>query len=808
MLTYLTSVLSRHLKHLSCCAVATILTFACPSIHAQTFTNVTAENFINVENSGATFGNGVSFADFDQDGWDDLSFGTQTGNPVFYKNAGGSFYELSLNVDIEENSAIKAIQWVDFDNDGDLDLFITREHKSVLLFENTGELNLVEITEEAGFAIQMVRNYGASWGDYDKDGDLDVYICKYHNPTVSQGYEYTNHLYENNGDGTFTDVTTVAGVGDGIKASFQSIFFDYNNDGWEDIYVINDRLSFANTLFHNNGDGTFTDVSAASGADVIMDAMTVSVADFDRDEDFDIYITDTYISRLLKNNGNGTFSDVAAEYDLQVFQESWSALWMDYDNNMYEDLHVANINNVSTINFQNHFYEAEDGVFTCVHNEIGLEDDDFGTFSTALGDINNDGFPDFVENNQETAPCQLWQNSGGSQSWLKVDLEGVLSNSKGVGSLIKVYVNDVVQLRYVHLGEAYLSQATSREMIGLKNNDSADSLHVYWPSGIVDRYYDVEANQTLHPIEGETLQATIVSNGQTGICPGDSVLLSVSSGEDFLWSNGVTSQSQWVTAGSYYAFTTIEGITVTTDTFVVNNLPPPAIQATITDVSCFGESDGSVLLTNQNGFGVDQVIWDIGPTGEFLEGLPAGNYQYSFYDNNRCQTEGLITIDEPPLLEVELEVEDQSEEGNGTALVTVSGGTLPYSIFWSVGDSNMIFVDDLLPGEHNVQVVDANGCSEFLTFLVDEYVGIPGYGVNEKINVYPNPFNTLINVNSQEPILKMKLTSTAGKVVAQMFQTNGSKRKQTLNLSQIPSGLYFLIIELESGKRQFKVIKN
>jgi hypothetical protein len=656
----------------------------------------------------------------------------------------------------------------------------------------------------------MVRNYGASWGDYDKDGDLDVYICKYHNPSVSEGYEFTNHLYQNNGDGTFTDVTTDAGVGDGIKASFQSIFFDYNNDGWEDIYVINDRLSFANSLFHNNGDGSFTDVSEASGADVVMDAMTVSVADYDRDEDFDIFISDTYTNRLLQNNGDGTFSDVAEEMGLLIPQESWSALWMDYNNDMTEDLHVAAINNVGSINYQNYFFESQGSSFTCVHNNIGLEYDDFGTFSTAMGDINNDGYGDFVENNQDTAPCQLWKSSGGDGHWLKVDLSGVLSNTNGVGSLIKCFTGNVVQSRYVHLGEAYLSQASNREMLGLGDNETADSLYVFWPSGIVDKFYSVEANQTIHIEEGETFSTQIISNGQNGICPGDSVLLSVSNGDGFVWSNGQTIQSQWVSeAGEYYADVVLDGISISTDTIEISYLPPPAIQATVEDVSCNGGDDGSILLTNQNGFGVDQVIWNIGINGEFIDGLSAQNYQYTFFDSNRCQAQGLVTVGEPSALEVSLEVENQNEAEDGSAVLSISGGVLPYSIYWSNGDSNAIFVADLLPGEYEVEVIDANGCSELLNFTIDEYIGIEEWSESREVTIYPNPFQSQINIESKLPLKGFTVTSVTGAVIQKKsFRGESTSQKEILNLSELSSGIYFLSIDYFSGNQKFKVIKN
>lgn len=775
---------------------------------SQGFENVTTENFINVMNDGSEFGNGLSFVDFDQDGWDDLSFATSSGEPVFYKNESGSFFQIELGLGMDENSDVKAIQWVDYDNDGDHDLFLTLQHEPVRLFENTGDLNFVDVTEEAGFVEEFVRHYGASWADYDKDGDLDVYLCKYHNPVFSWGYEFKNHLYRNNGDGTFTDVTEEAGVSDNIKASFQSAFFDYDGDGFEDLYVINDRLNYSNTMFKNNGDGTFTNVTEETNTGVIIDAMTLTVGDFDRDEDLDIYITDNYSNVLLQNNGDGTFTNVAEEYGVVVGHISWAALWLDYDNNMTEDLLVACVNNFGTINFQNHFFENELTQFTCIHDSIGLSDDDFGTFSLAMGDTNNDGYPDFLENNQTTATCQLWQNTGGTNNWLKVDLEGVVSNKGGVGSWIKVYTDSIVQTRYVHLGESYLSQASTKEMIGLGNFAVVDSLEVSWPSGLIDKLYNVEPNNTLEIEEGQTYTSQILAMGSTEICEGDSVQLTLSSADEYYWSDGFTGQSQYVAEeGEYYAELIIDGLAVNTDTIEVSFLPPPAVQPSVEHVSCHGGSDGLIILENFNGAGINQVVWTNEMQGDTLSGLSQGNYQYELTDNNGCSITGLVSVNQPSELVAEIETTNETESEDGNALLNISGGTPPYFIEWSNGEINEIFIDQLPAGEYTVEVVDSNGCSVSISFVIDEFTGVHENSV-EPISIYPNPTDKRIFIKAEKTLSIVCIFTLTGQSVLKRENISAEEaHRKGISISHLNPGPYILEITESHTPIRFKIIK-
>ena len=242
---------------------------------------------IDCECGSLEFGIGITFFDYDNDGWDDISFATADGDNIrIYRNNNGIFELQDFSISLTYQT--KQINWVDFDNDGDNDLFVTSNTDGNRFFENLVDLTFRDISETSGMQLRNTGTYGASWGDINNDGYLDVFISN-RDTTL----EHPNFLYRNNGDGTFTDVSVSAGLLQTSNLSFCSAFFDFNNDGWQDIYVSNDKPQNLNTLYKNNGDGTFTDVSESSGTDIGIDAMTVTVGDYNNDGWFDIYISNT-----------------------------------------------------------------------------------------------------------------------------------------------------------------------------------------------------------------------------------------------------------------------------------------------------------------------------------------------------------------------------------------------------------------------------------------------------------------------------------------------------------------------------------
>ncbi|OUR94269.1 hypothetical protein A9Q87_01075 [Flavobacteriales bacterium 34_180_T64] len=449
---------------------------------------------------GVTYlGNGVTFYDFDKDGWDDITLNTETGQSIrFFKNVNGSFQELMLNIP-DMNFQTKQINWVDYDNDGDKDLFITSDTDGNRLFENDGSFVFQDITLTSGLSTDNMFSYGASWGDYNNDGFLDVFIS---NRTTTVG----NKLYRNNGDGTFLDVSSVAGIQSSAVASFCAAFLDINNDGLQDIYVSNDKPFNPNVLYKNNGDGTFTDISASSGTDVGIDAMTVTVGDFNNDGWFDIYITNNPDGNVLyENNGDETFTDVALSSGTLFNSVSWGASFFDADNDTDLDLYVCGMFDASENFFlRGAFYDNNDDETFDLSNS-SFPGDDRVSFSSAVGDIDNDGLEELIVTNNNGENLFLWKNTTvTTNNWLKVNLEGTQSNTDGIGSVIEIAIDGNQFYRYTHCGEGYLSQNSGTESFGLGASILVDYVKVSWLSGLVDVIYNVDANQVLDIVEGSS----------------------------------------------------------------------------------------------------------------------------------------------------------------------------------------------------------------------------------------------------------------------------------------------------------------
>ncbi|MBK6913371.1 MAG: VCBS repeat-containing protein [Ignavibacteriales bacterium] len=370
----------------------------------------------NVDFMGA----GVSFVDFNKDGLDDITLGTEGGNniEIFRNKTPRDFKNVVTRLGLSETSSSRTIIWVDYDNDGDKDLFIANADNVSHLYRRDSPSSFTDVTATSGLSTANVSTMSAAWADYDNDGWLDVYIG---NRVNSLG----NYLYHNNGDGTFTDVTTTAGVSNFDVLNLTVTWLDFNNDGYQDIYLAND-FEQGNTLFKNNGDGTFADVSVSSGADLHFAAMGLAVGDYNNDGFVDIYVSNSPVGNgLLKNNGDGTFTDVASSLGLLINKICWGGNFVDYDNDGDLDLFVSvsHGNGMSDPESQNVLFANNgDGTFsTPVYTWINL--DKSQSYGNAIGDFNNDGFSDIAVVNGFGTKTTLWKNSGNTTNhWIKLNL--------------------------------------------------------------------------------------------------------------------------------------------------------------------------------------------------------------------------------------------------------------------------------------------------------------------------------------------------------------------------------------------------
>jgi len=477
-----------------------MLLFFCLETSAQiNFENNTNNLGINYSPATPYLGSGVSFADFDNDGWDDLSFASGNGqNLRFYKNNNGIFVLVSLNIGVI-NYETKQINWIDIDNDGDKDLFITSATSGNKIFENLGGFNFNDITASSGFPVQNIYTNGATWGDFDNDGYIDVFLS---NKGATSDIIIPNYLYKNNGNGTFTDVSNSAGIDANSHQTFCAVFLDINNDGWPDIYTSTDKAYNLNQLYKNNGDGTFEEIGLPSGTNLAFNAMSTTVGDYNNDGFIDIYVTNGGDTALLVNNGNETFSNQSVSTGCEHGGFTWGAVFLDADLDADLDLYVSSsLYNIPSIN-TSVFYEQLNGNLFQIPNNIGFIGDEKQSYCNAIGDINNDGYPDIVVTNGDNQTVDVWENESiTSNHWLKITLEGTLSNRDGIGAIIEISINGQKQFRQTQCGEGYLTQNSSTEFFGLGQNSTIDYVKVKWPSGVIDLLENLNADQTMHIVE-------------------------------------------------------------------------------------------------------------------------------------------------------------------------------------------------------------------------------------------------------------------------------------------------------------------
>ena len=476
---------------------------------AQVFVNHAPGWGITQQNWDGVYGAAVSTADWNNDGWPDVTFGNTQGALRTFRNLqGNGFMVLALPWVME--SETKALLWIDLDNDGDDDLFIQEASGRSGLLRNDGFGNFTDVTESSGLPQDVTEAAGASFGDMDNDGDLDLYLCRYweFSPDGSppEGHpQYRNVLLRNDGNLAFTDVSVGSGACDDVWLSFQSLWWDQNEDGLSDIYVINDK-SGANALFRNQGDGTFENVAHELGLDLVMDCMSASLGDFNQDGLQDIFNTNTHFggdglgAKLLVGQPGGHFDEQSALHGLNMDRFCWGAAWMDADNDTDLDLFVAEHDFLAPYGV-NHFYRnflaeetGDDPVPFSPFEEDVYPIDYLNSHVVATADFDHNGWVDFVMHNLGNHAARIWMNQGfenGNQS-ISLGVQGTLSNPAGAGSLLSVEAGGVTQTRVIHVGENYLSQESEYELFGLGDGE-VNSVSVRWPSGLVESF-DVEAH--------------------------------------------------------------------------------------------------------------------------------------------------------------------------------------------------------------------------------------------------------------------------------------------------------------------------
>jgi hypothetical protein len=498
-----------------CSAIAVLVGAVCnPSPQAgtgastTTFIEVSQSIGIDITPTGerGDWGHGAAFCDYDGDGILDLYVAMDNGQPnrLFKREAGGVFADIAPSVGCADGLDGRAVVWADYDNDGDTDFFLSNHSGPDRLYQNNGSGSFIDVAFEAGVDYNG-RSHSAAWGDYDNDGYLDLYVCTYGTtPTPDP-----NKLYRNNRDGTFVDVGQALGVSQDDKPALSVVWVDYDNDNDVDLYVANDKYR-GNALFHNKGDGTFEDRSAFSNTNLEFNAMGIAVGDYDRNGYLDLYVTNTEEgNELLHNIGNGTFSRVALATGVVSNRLGWGTGFFDYDNDGDDDLYVVNWAFTSGNPMAGNFLFRNDGAtFTNVTAAAGVGDTGPG-YALTLGDYNNDGYVDMFVNNQNERSV-FYESVPGGNKWLKIKAVGTQSNRDGIGARIVVETGGIVQSKDVRSGSSYLSQLSPEVEFGLAGVSVVDLITITWPSGIVDVFDNVAANQYLVANEGGSLHPVAV----------------------------------------------------------------------------------------------------------------------------------------------------------------------------------------------------------------------------------------------------------------------------------------------------------
>ena len=684
-----------------------ILSICSVSLNAQVFIDVTDTYGIAALNASTMYGTGSSCFDVNEDGWDDITICISGGATRLYMNNQGVF---QLHAAFDNIYDAKTCLWGDYDEDGDNDLFIIKRDGASQLFVQTDSLVFVNQSALLNFPFNAANNsFGAALGDYNRDSFLDMYIANYSTATIG-GIKST--FLTNNQNGGFSN--SPHGY---YRNHFQPVFIDLARDKYQDIFIINDFRT-GSELYTQDNSGFFTDHTpqgsfGLSGAG-FLDAMTNSWCDFDNDADLDLYVANTpnHGNYLFQNNGLNSFSNTASTLGAALYKWSWGSLWLDIENDGWNDLLVneRHINLLYQSEFGNHVLRNNQGTFS-EDATTGISNLPYGYFTSSKGDFNNDGLYDFFFGAETGQLSRVFENnSTTSNNYVKCRLKGRLSNRNGVGTYIDYYVGGVHRVHYTQIGENYLSQNSQNFIFGIGQNTQIDSLKLSWISGVEDTYYNIPANTTHVFVEGETLPQ--IQASKAFLCPtgSDSLELSISGWPVHVWQNGSNSNSIWVNAPGIYTVTLGTGFGHTIQlSYSVEVSSMDELLIDRSHVLCNGTATGAIQISSINS---GEILYD-------QNNLFAGLYVIPLTVAEGCVVQHEISINEPMPLYLTLDtvVNACFGQASGSAVIQAFEGTPPYNGFDDLGFLNL---HDLGAGDYADTVTDANGCPATYLFAITE----------------------------------------------------------------------------------------
>jgi hypothetical protein len=787
---------------------------------SQTYTDIANQQNVNVYlQTFDQWAVGMSCYDFNQDGWDDLSYPMHNDSVKFFVNNAGVFTEIPSF--INSIGKMKQLLWVDYDNDHDLDIFTTYHDKGIQMHQNNGAFQFTDVTASIGFTTQAMFSYGASFADYDKDGFLDVYVANYESSTYFPGTTpHENFLYHNNGDGTFTDVTATAGVGNGLQTSFCGVWIDLNNDSWLDLHVINDRFTTLNALYINNGDGTFTDEAASWNLTMpLANPMSNSFSDFDNDNDYDLFVTNTSGAtfqddsyNFMVNNGNNQYTDLLNQYGIDSTHWAWGALWVDYDNDMFEDLLITTgeLSPLQIPEHQSWFYKNNQGQSFTYWNDSILFNTQGKSFSPVKGDFNNDGFYDIAIQNDSPKNTFLMQNSGEStNNYIKIQLVTTVSNVQAIGTEIEVFAGGNKQMQTVLCGEGLCGQSSQYLIFGVGQSTQIDSIVTTFPSGIVKVNYGVLVNQKITISESTTYYVDVFPNDTIYLCMSDTLTIGELGYGAYQWNTGDSSATITVSGNGNYSFVasdTLGNIYISdTLTTIVNTMVAFA-PGIVNDYCNLGL--GSIeLFPLNNPLVAYSVTWSNGQVGLINENLIAESYSYLYHDTLGCDYNGdTLFIENNAGHESSIITSAQTDLALGTLSAYSFGGISPYG--YSLNGNAVNFpVDTLLAGTYELTIVDASGCMDSLSFeIIDQVIGL---GIGEEYTTNSNAWYSegflFVDTEGQD-LESIQIIDNIGRIIPLVNEINDDT-KQSFNL-YLSTGVYHVIFHTSNAFHQQIIVVN
>lgn len=493
-----------------------------------------------------TVGAGCAFLDYDNDGWMDIYFvnsgpsdfftpKTPLKNALYHNNHDGTFTDVTDKAGVAGGKFGMGVAAGDFDGDGFVDLYITN-YGSNILYHNNGNGTFTDVTDKAGVAAPGWSTC-AVWFDYNNDGKLDLFVSSFvfydksqnplcTDPTLQRRYycvprlfkPMPSHLFRNNGNGTFTDVSRESGIADSPGKSFGVVTTDVNNDGWMDLFVANDTMP--NFLFVNKGNGKFEEVGLAAGvaygeAGRPRSGMGVDAVDYDGDGWQDLFVAniDHEFFSLYHNDKELIFTDQPGAIAPSTHLLSgWGLKFFDYDNDGDPDLFLVNGHPDDMIESRIARVRYKEPLLLFENTGKGFKDVSatsgavfskvFSGRGMAVGDFDNDGDLDVLVSNNGEPPLLLRNQGGNKNNWVGLNLVATKSNPAGVGAVITWQAGGVKRSRLRNGGGSYLSSHDPREILGLGTATKVDSIEIRWPSGTVDKLTNVPLNKYIKVVEG------------------------------------------------------------------------------------------------------------------------------------------------------------------------------------------------------------------------------------------------------------------------------------------------------------------